>query len=195
MKFMGDTKSAFEYANNKMREYQVGDFIRFSQITDWEFLRTEEYVARIIKIQFGEIGFWGTTSSPSFVVERIDDGKILDLISIHKAEIVQNSLAGGREASASVYPFAEYYVDSWGGWNNRIKTGHWGPPRGVEIAKLDNVEIKNILINAKRAKEEKMGRDMEESNRKRKEEEERKRANDVISKEELDALLRDLHNT
>ena len=175
----GDLESAFEYANERMSEFQLGDFIEYSEVVDSEFNWTKEYLARVVKIQFGKIGFWGRiTSKPSFVIEFIEDGRVEDIISVSD---------GDRFSSARVFPFAEY-DNSW------LHKG-WGASRFVKITKLDNAGVKSYLLSIKSRKEEKMRQEMDEKNRKRKEEEERKKKNDAISKEELNALLKDIRNT
>ena len=175
----GDLKSAFEYTNERMSEFQVGDFIEYSEVVDSEFNWTKEYLARVVKIQFGKIGFWGRiTIKPSFVIEFIEDGSVKDIIFVSDVD---------RFSSACVYPFAEY-DNSW------LHKG-WGTSRSVKITKLDNVGVKGYLLSLRSRKEEMMRQEIEEKDRKRKEKEKRKTENDAISKAELNALLNDFRNT
>lgn len=194
MKIMGDTASAFEWANRQMQQYAVGDIIRYTWIKDSDSGWTDAYVARIVKIELGEMGFRRIKCKPSFVVEKLDDGKRIELITVYEAKVVQN-LAGGHESSAYVSPFAVYRVDSMKG--NWIKTGHWETPLYPKIEKLDNVEAKSILIKMKHQKEEKIRREKEREDQLKREAEERevrKRKNAEISQSELDSLINELRN-
>ena len=171
-----DLKSAFEYANERMREFQVGDFIEYSVIVDSEFCSTNEYLARVVEIQFGKIGFLGIiTSAPRFVIEFIEDGRVKDIISFRKEDRFSYSFDGFGLRFARFPRFDD----------------SWDVSAYQRITKLDNTEVKRYLLALKRQKEEKMRQAMEE----KKQKEEIKKKNDAISKEELNALLKDFRNT